>query len=119
MNWHGMALATWLLVGGAEPAVDRLCVEKDGTLVVENDCGCNDALLCSSALIDKTLKVRVTTDPDRPLRCRACFPMVPGRCAIPAAANGRVEIIAGSLRLPIELVKGKPVKRACAGVPAR
>ena len=104
-----------LIAGGVAHAgdpVSRVCVERDGTIVVENDCGCNDALRCSE-LIDQTVKVNVTTDPNRMRMCRDCFAMIPGRCAIPPAANGRVEVVAGSLRVAVELANGKPLKRVC------
>jgi hypothetical protein len=71
----------------------RVCV--DGTeLVFENDCGCNDKLLCQLDATTTTLRVTLKLDPKQMKMCDDCFPMIPARCALPPAHTGpsKVEI---------------------------
>jgi hypothetical protein len=98
-------------------AVTQLCVEPDGTIVVDNDCGCNDALLCTAELAGETVSVIVRTDPSRMRTCDDCFRMVPGRCALPVMANGKITIRAGALEVRADVLHGKlapPQRRSCA-----
>jgi hypothetical protein len=63
----------------------RICAQPTRTLVVENDCGCNDALKCEVVRAGKkAIDLRVRTDPTRPRTCNDCFPMVPARCELPS-----------------------------------
>jgi hypothetical protein len=86
-----------------------MCVEGSD-LVFENDCGCNDELICHLDRAEHaTLYLSLRKDPTRIPRCRDCFPMIPGRCAIPAAPSdvvGRTWTIVinrqASLELPID-----------------
>ncbi len=61
----------------------RLCY-TDGTLVFENNCGCDEALVCRIDRIDGThVVVSLATDLTHPSSgCDDCFAMVPARCAI-------------------------------------
>jgi hypothetical protein len=69
---------------GAATWPTRICVPAPRTFVVENDCGCNDALVCDVVRTDKrTLDLRVRKDASRPPMCLDCFPMVPARCDLP------------------------------------
>lgn len=67
---------------GRPVTADRVC---NGGHVVrfENDCGCNDAILCTATSVDGAiLHVSLRTDPARMPMCDDCFPMVPGACAL-------------------------------------
>lgn len=101
----------------ASPATDpeRVCVEVDGNVTVEHDCGCNDALLCVATQSSPgAVSVAVRKDPSRMPMCTDCFPMVPGKCPIPTSATGPTRVRAGTLELHVELRDGKPASRACA-----
>jgi hypothetical protein len=66
----------------------RVCVDG-AELVFENDCGCNDGLLCTIAgTSSPTLAITLAKDPSRMPMCDDCFAMVPGRCTLPALAAG-------------------------------
>jgi len=66
----------------------RVCIDG-ADLVFENDCGCNDGLLCTVAgATSPTLAITLAKDPSRMPMCDDCFAMVPGRCALPALAVG-------------------------------
>ncbi len=65
----------------------RVCVDGN-ELVFENDCGCNDRLVCQLDRVARaTLYVSLETDPTRMRTCDDCFPMIPGRCALPAPSD--------------------------------
>jgi len=101
----------------AARAVDpeRVCIEVDGTIVVEHTCGCDDALLCeASQTSPEAIMVSVRKDESRLPMCTDCFPMVPGRCPLPTSASGPTLVRAGSLELSVALVAGKPATRTCA-----
>jgi len=69
---------------GARIWADRVCTQGTATLILENNCGCNDALVCAVVrAVDSKLDLDLHTDRKRPKRCDDCFAMVPGRCAIP------------------------------------
>lgn len=79
---------------GARLWADRVCVEAAGAgghrLVVDNDCGCNDGLLCEPGVAGPgRLELGLRLDPDRQPMCDDCFPMVPGRCALPVLSPGQ------------------------------
>jgi len=60
-----------------------VCVEG-ADLVFENDCGCNDSLVCHLDRAENgTLHVTLSLDSTRPKMCDDCFPMIPARCAMP------------------------------------
>lgn len=96
----------------------RVCVATDGTVTVEHDCGCNDALLCLATEVSPgTVSLAVWKDPNRLLRCLDCFPMVPGTCPLPTTVSGPSVIHAGAIELHVELHAGKPASRVCAASP--
>ncbi|HTJ41750.1 MAG TPA: hypothetical protein VL463_06620 [Kofleriaceae bacterium] len=71
----------------------RVCVDGHA-LVFENDCGCNDALLCTLDGVGlKNIAYTLATDPNRMPQCTDCFPMVPARCALPPAKGWRTVTI--------------------------
>jgi hypothetical protein len=70
------------LPAGRPVAADRVCV-RGGDVVFENDCGCNDGIICTATSVDgAVLHVSLRTDPSRMPMCDDCFAMVPGRCAL-------------------------------------
>ena len=67
----------------------RACVDGPD-LVFENDCGCNDALICKIDRVEwdkTTLRLELSLDPTRMHTCDDCFAMVPARCPIPPMPN--------------------------------
>jgi hypothetical protein len=71
-------------VPGRAIAADRVCV-RGGDVVFENDCGCNDGIVCTATSVDGAiLHVSLRADPSRMPMCDDCFPMVPGKCALQA-----------------------------------
>lgn len=79
---------------GASLWADRVCVEAAGAgghrLVVDNDCGCNDGLLCAPDVAGPgRLELGLRLDPERQPMCDDCFAMVPGRCPLPVLSPGQ------------------------------
>jgi len=73
---------------GAKAWATTVCVEGR-SLVFENFCGCNDALLCHlSVPRPGAIDVTLTLDATRMPECLDCFAMVPARCAFGALAPG-------------------------------
>lgn len=110
-----VGFSAWPSPHGISSLATRLCVEADGNVVVENECGCNDALLCTATLESASVTVHVGKDPARLPMCDDCSPMVPGRCPLPPAATGRVWVHAGDFGLFVDVVGGKPrdATRSC------
>jgi hypothetical protein len=74
----------------------RVCIDGS-TVVFENNCGCNDALVCTvERVANGPARFALRTDPSRPPRCRDCFPMEPARCALPADAGVRELVVNGA-----------------------
>jgi hypothetical protein len=67
-------------------------------LVVENDCGCNDRLLCEARVHDKQLELRVWKDPMRMPMCNDCFPMVMAVCDVPPLPAGTIPVVVNGAR---------------------
>jgi hypothetical protein len=89
---------------------DRLCVEAmpgGGHLfVVEKGCGCNEGLLCAPTVTAAgRLELGLHLDLTRMMECDECFPMVPGRCALPALTAGKWQVSqagAALFELPVD-----------------
>ncbi|HUJ56991.1 MAG TPA: hypothetical protein VLX92_00705 [Kofleriaceae bacterium] len=93
--------------GTSSPWPDRVCV-RGRELVVENDCGCNDALLCRVDLVGaSTIALAITLDPHRMPICLDCYPMVPGHCALPRLAPGPHVVTIGPSQAAFTLPIGK------------
>jgi hypothetical protein len=95
----------------------RVCIDGN-ELVFEHDCGCNDGLLCRvGAVANGAVAVTLTKDPSRPLMCDDCFPMVPGRCALPSLigkGNSIAVAINGQAAFELSLDRdGKPIDGSC------
>jgi hypothetical protein len=72
---------------GRPVAAERVCT-RGGDVVFENDCGCNDAIVCTATSVDGViLHVSLRTDPSRMPMCDDCFPMVPGACTLQPGVN--------------------------------
>lgn len=70
-------------------------------LVFENDCGCNEALVCSASFDASARAIRVTLsiDESRGTFCRDCFAMVPGECDVPKLpANAALTLLINDAR---------------------
>jgi hypothetical protein len=109
-----LALSAGPRAGVLRPAPDsasfwptRVCVSGP-RLVIENDCGCNDAILCRVVgARAPALRLDVRRDPSRPQRCDDCFPMVPGRCDLPPLSPGRWTVeLGGAAAFDLDVGEG-------------
>jgi len=81
----------------------RVCVDG-ADLVFENDCGCNDRILCQvDRVANGTLYISLRKDPERMPMCDDCFAMIAGRCTIPAGDQWTVAINGhAAFELPVD-----------------